>query len=174
MKTTFLFILITFISYSQAQKTDAFGNFSVTKNKLVWQKEYYLEDEYNLDKLLQEDAFTTNLRILKFKTSAITNLFQLTVNNLPQYAKSSYRAFIVIDIYHDSFRVTVKEITFPDFVEKRYYYNGMSNKSGGTLDYYILRDDGVIKQNSVSQHVLNSFNTSFEEIFDAMATPLKE
>jgi hypothetical protein len=175
MKNAVLLIILfsTLSSYSQFQKTDSIGNFYVIKNKLVWQKYYHLDDIDELDQQLKSNDLTRNLDILNFGTSAITNLLDIPGNNLPLYTKNGFKAFVVIDIKNDNYRVSVKDITFPDFVEER-YYNGMRNSTGGTLDYYILRQGETIKRNNATLNVLNSFDTSFSEVFDYMGAPLKE
>ncbi len=175
MKIAILFILLfsTLSIYPQFQKTDSIGNFYVIKNKLVWQKYYYLDDIDELDRQLKSNDLTSNLDILNFGTTAISSLLDIPGNNLPLYTKNGFKAFIVIDIMNDKYRVSIKDITFPDFVEER-YYNEMRNSSGGTLDYYILRQGETIKRNNAALNVLNSFDTSFSEVFDYMGTPLKE
>ncbi len=170
---TSLLILFTIFSYGQFENTDAVGNFSLVKNKLVWQKHYQLDDVNVLDEQLKTTPFTSNLRILDFETDVITNLFKLVANGLPQYAQSDYKAYLVIDIYRDTYRVTIKDITFPKFVEN-YYYNGMrQNSRSGALENYILKNDGSINRTNANLHVLNSFDASFEEIFDGMSVPIE-
>ncbi|NOQ92174.1 MAG: hypothetical protein GQ552_05585 [Flavobacteriaceae bacterium] len=175
MKTpTLILLLFTIFGYTQFENLDAVGNFSLVKNKLVWQKHYQLDDINTLDKQLKTNPFTSNLRILDFETDVITDLFQLTFNNLPQYAQSDYKAYLVIDVYQDTYRVTIRDITFPDFVEN-YYYNGMrQNSRSGALEDYILKNDGSINRTNANLHVLNSFDNSFEEIFNSMSAPIED
>ena len=174
IRIALLFFLFTFSSYAQLDNSDSVGNFFVTKNKLVWQKSYHLSDVNELDRYLKSNPFTSKLRILDFIDDTITDDFKLIANNLPRYAQSSYRAFIAIDVYRDYFRVTIRSITFPSFVEN-YYYNGMrQNSRSGSLEDYILRNDGFINRTSANIHVLKSFDASFESVFNEMAEPLKE
>jgi len=174
MKITILFLLLTFSGYAQFQKTDSVGSFYVIKGKLVWQKYYHLDDINDLDEQLKSNDLTNNLNILKFGTSASSNLLDISGSNLPLYTKKGFKAFIIIDIINNTFRVSVKTITFPDYVEERYYYNGIKDTNGGTLDYYILRQDETIKRNNASLNVLNSFDTRFSQVFDYMGRPLTE
>jgi len=174
MKITFILLLVGFLGFTQNVKTDSLGNFYVIKNKLNWVKHYQLEDDNELDRLLRETPFTSNLRILDFKTSAVSNPYRLHANGLPQYAQSDYTAFITIDVYSDSFRVTIKDITFPDFVVGVVNYNGMPNNSrGGTLDYYNLKQGVEIKRNTSTLNILSNFDKSFEEIFDNIAVSIE-
>ncbi|MCF6222322.1 MAG: hypothetical protein L3J34_01210 [Flavobacteriaceae bacterium] len=174
LKIALLFVLFTFSSYAQLVNSDSVGNFSVIKNKLVWQKSYYLSDVNELDQYLKSNPFTAKLRILDFIDDTITDNFKLIAYNLPPYAQSSYRVFIAIDVYRDYFRVTIRNIIFPNFVEN-YYYNGMrQNSRSGSLEDYILRNDGFINRTSANMHVLKSFDISFESIFNEIAEPLKE
>ena len=70
--------------------------------------------------------------------------------------------------------ICIKDITFPDF-EENYYYNGMKqNSRTGSLEDYILRQDGNIKRNSSNLNVLNSFDNAFSEVFDYMGTIYQE
>jgi len=128
MKNAILFIILfsALSSYSQFQRTDSIDNFYVIKNKLVWQKYYQLDDINELDQQLKNNDLTSNLEILNFGTSAVTNLLDIPGINLPSYTKNGFKAFVVIDIKNDYFRVSVKDITFPDFVQEQ-YYNGMRN-----------------------------------------------
>ncbi len=174
LRILLLICLVTLSSYAQLDNSDSVGNFHVTKNKLVWQKSYYLSDVNELDQYLKSNPFTSKLRILDFTEDTITDDFKLIANNLPRYAQSSYRAFIAIDVYRDYFRVTIRSITFPSFVEN-YYYNGMrQNSRSGSLEDYILRNDGLINRTSANMHVLKSFDKSFEAIFNEMAEPFTE
>lgn len=175
MKTPILILLLfTILGNAQFEKTEAVGNFYLAKNKLVWQKHYQLGDINTLDKQLKTNPFTSNLRILDFETDVITDLFQLIANNLPQYAQSDYKAYLVIDVYKDTYRITIKDITFPKFVEN-YYYNGMrQNSRSGALENYILKNDGSINRTNANLHVLNSFDNSFEKIFDRMSVPIED
>ena len=75
----------------------------------------------------------------------------------------------MVDFIGGRYRVSIKQIIFPDFVEKIYYNGRRQNDSRGTLEQYILRQDGLIKQNSTNLNVLNSFDTVFSQIFDPMA-----
>ncbi len=172
--STLILLLFTIISNAQFENEEAIGNFDLVKNKLVWQKHYQLGDINNLDNQLKNNPFTSNLRILDFETDAITDLFQLISNNLPQYAQSDYKAFIAIDVYRDTYRITIKDITFPKFVEN-HYYNGIRQTSrSGALENYILKNDGSINRTNANLHVLNSFDNSFEEIFDKMSVPIDD
>jgi len=174
MKFVYIFFLFSLTSFAQKEITDSLGNFYVIKNKLNWIKHYQLDDINELDRQLRENAFTSNLRILDFETSAVTNAFQLNANGLPQYAQSDYTAFISIDIYHDSFRVTINDVSFPDFVVEDLNYNAISrNSRGGTLDYYNLKQGEEIKRINSTVNVLYSFDKSFEEIFDSIAVPIE-
>ncbi|VAV84560.1 hypothetical protein MNBD_BACTEROID02-2010 [hydrothermal vent metagenome] len=174
LKILILFFVCTFTSNAQLYKTDSVGNFYLKKNKLIWQKSYYLHDINALDEQLKSNPFTSKLRILDFGKDVVTDSFNLISNNLPQYARSNYTTFLVIDIYQDYFRVTIQNITFPDFVEN-HYYNGMrQNSRTGALENYILRNDGLINRTSANLHVLHSFDTSFEDIFETMAEPFRE
>jgi len=174
MKVTFLFYLCTFSIYAQIDKSDSIGNFYLIKNKLVWQKSYHLNDVKDLDQQLKSNPFTSKLRILDFEEDTITDTFKLIANNLPAYAQSSYTAFIALDVYQDNFRVTIRNITFPDFIEKHYYNGLRQNSRTGSLEDYILRKDGNINRTSANINVLNSFDSSFEGIFDNMAEPMQE
>jgi hypothetical protein len=174
MKITFLLFIITFSGYAQFHKTDSIDNFYVIKNKLVWQNKYYFNDIDDLNDKLKSENFTSGLDILKFGTSALTDLFTINGNNLPQYARHDFKAFLIIDVYHDTFRITIKDITFPDFVEN-IYYNGMrQNSRTGSLENYILRQDGNIKRNNSNINVLNSFDNSFLAIFDIMGESVSD
>ncbi len=176
MRITILFLFMTISGYSQFQRSDSVGSFYVIKSKLVWEKYYHLGDINELDRQLKNNDLTNNLEILDFGTSAMSNLVEIPGNNLPTYTNKGFKAFIVIDIINDKYRVSVKSISFPEYVEERYYYNYNAGKitTGGTLDYYILRQDETIKRNNASLNVLNSFDTSFSMVFDAMGTPISE
>jgi len=168
-KISFLFFFICLQGFSQFQKMDSLGNFYVIDHKLVWQKWYGLEDKAELNKMLKANDFTADLDILKFGTTTKTKAYKLFADNLPEYAQHDYEAFLTVDFIRGRYRVSIKQIIFPDFIEK-IYYNGMrQNNSRGTLEQYILRQDGLIKRNNTNLNVLNSFDTVFSQIFDPMA-----
>lgn len=172
LQLTTLLILITSTSFAQFSKTDSLGNFYVIKNKLVWQKYYQLDDINELDQQLKNISFTSELDILGYETSAIIKNHIISGSGLPQYAQHEYDAFLVIDIFNDAFRVSVKNINFSDFTETR-YYNGMkTNTTRGTLEHYILSGNSI-KRTSSSENVLYSFDTSFSDIFDSISSPIK-
>ncbi len=165
VKFTFIFLLFTLWSHAQFHKTDSVGNFYVNENKLIWEKYFSLNDENILDEQLKRNHFSSNLNLLRFTKSAMSKLTQLTANNLPQYAQDEFEAFIIVDIIGDQYRIIIKDITFPNFVES-YYFNGRKEYTGrGTLGYYLLRSDKVIKRNNGTYHVMNSFDEAFMEIF---------
>ena len=143
-------------------------------HRLVWQKSYPLDDKAELDGHLKSNDFTAGLDILKFGTSVLTEPTRLSGQNLPEYAQHEYRAFLVVDFFPGTYRVTLKQVAFPDFVEK-IYWNGMrQTDSRGSLEKYILRQDGLIKRNSVNLRVLEAFDSDFSGIFDPMAASLEE
>lgn len=170
----FLLLFICLQGYSQFQKMDSLGNFYVIDHKLVWQKWYPLENKAELNKALKSNDFTAGLDILKFGTSVQTKTYKLVAQNLPEYARHGYNAFLSIDFIRGRYRVSIKQILFPDFVEK-IYLNGMrQNDPRGTLEQYILRQDGLIKRNNTNLNVLNSFDTVFSGIFDPMSAASSE
>ncbi len=159
-------LLFTNLMFGQFNKTDSIGNFYVIKNKLMWQKNYQLDDINELDEHLKINHFTSTLDILNYKTSAQSNISYIEGNNLPQYTNQGFEAFIIIDLIQDRYRVTVRDITFPDYVQTS-YYNGFKDNRGGTLDSYILRtSDHAIKRNSGTYNVLATFDNSFEAVFN--------
>lgn len=165
MKITFLFFLISFLSFSQIHKTDSIGNFYVIDHKLIWQKYYELQDENDLDQRLKQNVLTSNLNILDHETSAISDLIYINGSNLPAYTSKGFKAFVIVDLEADQYRVTIKQITFPDFVE-HVYYNGMrQNSRSGSLENYVLRNDGDINRNNTTLNVLNSFDHIFNAVF---------
>lgn len=165
VKNTVILLLFTGLSFGQFHKTDSVGNFYVSENKLIWEKYFLLEDINELDKQLKNNNFSSNLDILRFTKSTKSNLTQLTANNLPQYAQNDFEAFIVVNIIGDQYRIIIKDITFPKFIES-YYFNGRKEYTGrGTLGYYLLRADRVIKRNNGTYHVMDSFDQAFMEIF---------
>jgi len=168
-KLSFLLLFICFQGYAQFQKMDSLGNFYVIDYKLVWQKWYGLEDKAELNKMLKNNEFTADLDILKFGTSTKTRTFKLHANNLPEYAQHDYEAFLAVDFIGGRYRVSIKQIVFPDFIEKEYYNGRRMNNSRGTLEQYILRQDGLIKRNNTNLNVLNSFDTAFSGVFDPMS-----
>lgn len=168
-KIGFLLLFFCFQGFGQFQKIDSLGSFYVIDYKLVWQKWYPLEDKASLNRMLKENTFTSNLDILDFETSTKTGPYRLLAENLPEYAQHDYEAFLIVDFFGDRYRISVKQITFPDFMEKVYYNGRLENNTRGTLEQYILRPDGLIRRNQANIHVLNSFDTAFSEIFDPMA-----
>ena len=159
-------ILVTNVAMAQSMKTDSIGNFYVIGNQLMWQKLYDLDDINALDAYLKSGHFTSTLDILNYKTSAQSNLSYIEGNNLPQYTNKGFKAFIIIDIIQNRYRVTVQQIIFPDYIQT-YYYNGFRNDRGGTLDHYILRtSDHEIKRNSGTYNILETFSNSFEASFN--------
>lgn len=168
-KICFLLLFISINSFSQFHKMDSLGNFYVIDNNLVWQKWYGLEDKAELNRMLKENNFTSDLNILKFGTSVQTKPYKLVADNMPEYARHDYEGFLVIDFIRGRYRVSIKQIVFPDFVEKIYYNGRRQNDPRGTLEQYILRQDGLIKRNNTNINVLNSFDTVFSGIFDPMA-----
>lgn len=159
-----LLFLTTFVN-AQMQKTDSIGNFFVMENQLVWQKYYPLDDENELNDHLKSNHFTSNLDILNFQSSAQSNLSYIEGSNLPPYTSKGFEAFVVIDIIYDTYRVTVKQITFPDFIQTR-YYNGIKENRGGTLEHYLLRtSDLEIKRVNSTYNLLDTFDNSFDAAF---------
>ncbi len=164
-----LLLFVSIHGYAQFQKMDSLGNFYVIDYKLVWQKWYDLDDKAELNKMLKSNDFTADLDIMKFGTSTKTKTYKLIADNMPEYARHDYEGFLTIDFIRGRYRVSIKQIIFPDFIEE-IYYNGMrQNNSRGTLEQYILRQDGLIKRNNTNLNVLNSFDTVFSGIFDPMA-----
>lgn len=165
IKITIIFLLIGFNGFSQFQRTDSLGNFYVVKNKLIWQKYYELEDENELDQRLKQNVLTSNLDILHYETSAISDLIYMDGNNLPTYTSKGFKAFVVIDMESKQFRVTISNITFPDFVENHYYNGIRQNSRTGSLEDYILRKDRDISRNRATLNVLESFEHIFNAAF---------
>ena len=168
-KLSFLILFVCIQGFAQFQKMDSLGNFYVIDYKLVWQKWYGLEDKAELNKMLKSNEFTADLDIMKFGTSTKTRTYKLFGDNLPEYARHAYEAFLSVDFIGGRYRVSIKQIIFPDFIEKEYYNGRRMNNSRGTLEQYILRQDGLIKRNNTNLNVLNSFDTAFSGVFDPMA-----
>ncbi|MDN3643922.1 hypothetical protein QWY87_14490 [Lutimonas halocynthiae] len=167
-KITFLLLFLSLQGFSQFNKMDSLGSFYVIDYKLVWQKWYDIEDKAEFNRMLKSNEFTSDLDILKFTTSTKTKLFRLSGNNLPEYAQHDYEAFLSVDYIKGRYRVSVKQIVFPDFVEKT-YYNGMRmDNPRGTLEQYNMRKDGRIKQTTGTMNVLYTFDSVFSQIFDPM------
>ena len=169
-------VLLLFFVQTQAQfhRTDSLGHFQVVDHQLIWQKWYDLKDKSVLNTRLKRNRFSEGLDILKFVTSVKTGPQRLQGTNLPEYALHDYEAFLYLDFKEGRYRVTIKQIVFPDFVEK-IYYNGMRRTDPrGTLEQYILRQDGLIKRNNTNIRVLDSFDSEFSGIFDAMAADQME
>ena len=161
-----VFFLLTNVLLAQSKKTDSIGNFYVIGNQLMWQKYYSLDDVNELDEHFKNNHFTSTLDILDYKTSSQSNLSYIEGNNLPQYTNEGFQAFIIIDIIQDKYLVTVKDIIFPKYIQT-YYYNGIKDNRGGTLDHYILRPaDHEIKRNSGTYNILDTFDNSFEAVFN--------
>jgi len=159
-------LLFTNLMFAQFNKTDSIGNFYVIENKLMWQKNYPLDDVNELDEHLKNNHFTSTLDILNYSTSAKSMISYIEGVNLPQYTKQGFEAFIIIDLIQDRYRVTVRDITFPEYVQTS-YYNGFKDNRGGTLDHYILRTyDHEIKRNSGTYNILDTFNSSFDASFN--------
>ena len=166
IKITCVFLLMGFLGFSQIYKTDSIGSFYVLKNKLIWQKYYELEDENELDQKLKQNILTSNLDILNYETSAISDLIYIDGDNLPTYTSKGFKAFVSVDVEYNQYRVTIKQIMFPNFVEN-VYYNGMrQNSRSGSLENYILGQHGrTIKRNNTTINVLNSFDYIFSGVF---------
>ena len=147
---------------------DSLVNFTVSKKGLVWQKSYPMVEEAYLDQVLRSHPFSAVLDINRFQNSAETGLFSIGGENLPEYARHEFKAFLYVDVFGGTVRVTVQQIVFPDFQEK-VYWNGMRQEdSRGTLEQYILGRDGRIKRNNTNERVLGEFDSFFSSIFDAL------
>lgn len=173
-KITLLLFFLSLQAFSQFNKMDSLGSFYVIDYKLVWQKWYALDDKAELNRMLKSHNFTSDLDILKFGTSTKTKPYKLIADNMPEYAQHDYEAFLVVDIIGGRYRVSVKQIIFPDFIEKIYYNGRRQETPRGTLEQYILRSDGLIKRNNTNLNVLNSFDTAFSQIFDPMGREYHE
>ena len=170
MKKIFIILLfLGFQGYSQFQKMDSVGNFYVIDYQLVWQKWYNLDDKAELNRMLKNNNFTSDLDILRFTNSTKTKAYRLVGDNLPEYAQHDYEAFLYLDIIGGRYRITIKQIVFPDFIEKEYYNGRRMHNPRGTLEQYILRQDGLIKRNNGTLNVIYTFDTAFSQIFDPMA-----
>ena len=112
--------LLTNVMLAQSKKTDSIGNFYVIGNQLLWQKYYSLDDVNRLDEQLKNNHFTSTLDILNYKTSAQSSLSYIDGNNLPQYTNEGFKAFIVVDIIQNRYRVTVRDIIFPKFISLQF------------------------------------------------------
>lgn len=167
-RVTILIFFISFLGYSQFQKMDSVGNFYVIDYKLVWQKWYDIDDKAEFDRMLKSNEFTSDLEILKFTTSTKTKAYRLVGNNLPEYAQHDYEAFLSVDYIKGRYRVSVKQIVFPDFIEKIYYNGVRMNDPRGTLEQYNMRKDGQIKRTTGTMNVLYTFDSAFSQIFDPM------
>ena len=164
--TVLLLLFFINLTFGQFKRTDSIGNFYVIENQLMWQKTYPLDDVNELDEHLKNNHFTSTLDILNYKTSAQSNISFIEGINLPQYTNKGFQAFIVIDLIQDRYRVTVREISFPEYVQTS-YYNGFRDDRGGALNHYILRtSDHEIKRNSGTYNVLATFDNSFEAVFN--------
>ena len=164
-----LLLGFAFQALGQFNEDESLGNWYVKKNKLVWQKTYSLTDKEELDARLKANDFTSELDILRFVTDVQTRPYKLIGQNLPEYARHEYVAFLVIDFFGDTYRVTLQQVNFPDFEEK-IYWNGMrQHDARGTLEKYILGQDGRIKRNSANINVLDTFDSAFSGVFDPMA-----
>ncbi|WKK67473.1 hypothetical protein [Lutimonas zeaxanthinifaciens] len=167
-KIAFILLFLSIQAFSQFQKMDSLGSFYVIDYQLVWQKWYPLEDKVSLDRMLKSNDFTSDLDILKFTKSTKTKPYRLVGENLPEYAQHDYEAFLYLDMIGGRYRITIKQIVFPDFIEKEYYNGRRMHNPRGTLEQYILRQDGLIKRNNGTINVLNTFDTAFSQIFDPM------
>ena len=167
-RVTILIFFISFLGYSQFQKMDSVGNFYVIDYKLVWQKWYDIDDKAEFDRMLKSNEFTSDLEILKFTTSTKTKAYRLVGSNLPEYAHHGYEAFLSVDYIKGRYRVSVKQIVFPDFIEKIYYNGVRMNDPRGTLEQYNMRKDGQIKRTTGTMNVLYTFDSAFSQIFDPM------
>ena len=119
--------------------------------------------------MLKSNPFTSGLDILGFAKSTETKGHRLAGENLPEYAQHDYEAFLYLDIIGGRYRITIKQIVFPDFVEKEYYNGRRVHNPRGSLEQYILRQDGLIKRNNGTLNVIYSFDTEFSQIFDPMS-----
>lgn len=168
-KIFIVFLGMALTSQAQFNEVESMGNWYVKKNKLVWQKKYPLTDKEELNAQLKANEFTSGLDILRFITDVETKPHKLVGQNLPEYARHEYVAFLVIDFFGDTYRVTLQQVNFPDFEEK-IYWNGMrQHDARGTLEKYILGQDGRIKRNSANINVLETFDSVFSGVFDPMA-----
>jgi hypothetical protein len=173
MKLFTLFLLITITGFAQFQKTDSLGNFYTIDHKLVWQKNYPLQDENELNQKLQSNPFTAGIDIQNHENSKIIRNYTISGDGLPEYARHDYSAFVVVDVFYDHYRISVSSINFSDYNES-YYYNGIKTSTGrGTLDYYILKGDSI-KRTTGAKNVLYSFDDAFSQIFDPMAYTSEE
>lgn len=168
-KLLIVFLLIGVQGFAQFHKMDSVGNFYVIDYKLVWQKWYDIDDKVAFDRMLKSNDFTSDLDILKFTTSTKTKAYRLVGNNLPEYAQHDYEAFLSVDYIKGRYRVSIKQIIFPDFVEKIYYNGHRVNDPRGTLEQYNMRKDGQIKRTTGTMNVLYTFDSAFSQIFDPMA-----
>ena len=160
---------LAFQAHCQIPEEETLGNWRVKKNMLIWQKSYPLVDKEELNARLKANDFTSGLDILGFTTDVQTKPYTLNGYNLPEYAQHEYKAFLFIDFFPGEYRVTLQQINFPDFEEK-IYWNGMRQQDArGTLEKYILGNDGRIKRNSANLRVLETFDTAFSGVFDPMA-----
>lgn len=152
----------------QRKAMDSLGNFLALDGKLSWQKTYTLRDREALQEKIASEPFTSGLDLLDFDTSTLTQPYRLLAEGLPEYARHDFRAFLSIDFFPGTFRVTVKQIIFPDYVEQ-VYYNGMrQDYSRGSLEHYLLRRDGSILRTRAGTQVLQTFDALFSGIFDPM------
>lgn len=171
-----LFLMLTqTVLFAQKRHVipDHIGNFKLLGNQLEWQKNYTVEDTDELNQKLRKEPFTQGIDLLGNDGHTIVKGFTLDGENLPSYAREPYDALVIVDVFYDRIRVTVKQIVFPDFVD-HVFYNGMRmNNSRGTLEHYTV-NNGKIKRTTGALNVLNSFDTAFSTIFDSMLTPLPE
>ena len=116
-------------SQAQFNEVESMGNWYVKKNKLVWQKKYPLTDKEELNAQLKANEFTSGLDILRFITDVETKPHKLVGQNLPEYARHEYVAFLVIDFFGDTYRVTLQQVNFPDFEEKIVYLEDVEEKT---------------------------------------------
>ena len=161
-------LFLTILAHGQRKTQDSLGNFRAAEGKLSWQKTYTLVDKTLLQEKIAAEPFASGLDLLDFDTSTRTQPYRLLAEGLPEYARHDFRAFLSIDFFPGTFRVTVKQIIFPDFVEQ-VYYNGMrQNYSRGSLEHYLLRRDGSILRTRAGTQVLQTFDALFSGIFDPM------
>ena len=174
MKKIVFFLLISFSVTAQFQKTDSLGNFYVIEHTLVWQKTYPLHDIDKLNEQLSRNPFTQGINLNGGETSKILLNYRLQGNNLPQFTQHDYNAFLVIDVFYDRYRVSVKQIRFPDFKETYVSYNGMrTSGTRGTLEHYILSGDSI-KRTTGAKNTLYAFDEAFSQVFDPMTETQSE
>lgn len=170
-KITFAFFTIYSITlFSQEKTLDSILNFKLTKNDIIWQKIYPVNDSskiVNIKNQIQSQEFTHKLKIVNNSYNGRSeNHGKRLVKNTPYYATWGFDTFLKIEFKKNKYRVTASDFIFRGPLLNVY---GVQKKQDYPLKSNIIRKN-KFKNNRKSIKVLTKLDSVLNSKFTIQKT----